>query len=179
MASSKTKRSTADSSTLAPHDPAHVASALHFRAFTLFAESPDTVRAARDMARSTVQDWGLEALLDDVRLVVSELVGNVVHHAIPDQRLARPGAPRRIDVTLRMWPKWLFVGVADEDSSGPTFPIGEGFSPYLTDGLPEAVLPDSGRGLLIINRLADAVWWVPGEDGGKTIYCRFDLGTPG
>lgn len=174
MASSKIKWSTADPSVLAPRDPTRT---VRFRAFTLFAESPDTVRAARDMARSALQDWGVEALLDDVRLVVSELVGNVVHHAVPDQRLAGPGAPRRIDVTLRMWPKWLFVGVADEDSSGPTFPMGEGFPPCLADGLPEAVLPDSGRGILIINRLADAVWWVPGEDGGKTVYCRFDLST--
>nr|WP_245382230.1 ATP-binding protein [Streptomyces syringium] len=143
---------------------------------TLFAEWQDTVWAARNLAGSALEDWGLHALVDDVRLVVSELVGNVVQHAVPDDRLACPGAPRRIDVTLTMWPKWLFLGVADEDSSPPTFPLGESFSPELAHGLPEAVLPDSGRGLLIIHRLADALWWAPEESGGKTIFCRFDLG---
>ncbi|GAA0355052.1 hypothetical protein GCM10010319_35290 [Streptomyces blastmyceticus] len=28
---------------------------------------------------------------------------------------------------------------------------------------------------LIIQRLANAVWWSPGEAGGKTVFCRFNL----
>ncbi|MEV2253038.1 ATP-binding protein [Streptomyces sp. NPDC050147] len=151
------------------------ASAGHFRALTLFAESTDTVRVARDMVRSCLQDWGLGHVVEDVRLVVSELVGNVVHHAVPDSCLARPGGDRRVDVLVKMWPNWLFIGVVDEDSSPPDLPAGEFLSPELAGDFAEALLPDRGRGLLIAQRLADAVWWSPEELGGKTVWCRFDL----
>lgn len=149
-----------------------------FRSFTLFADSPDTARDARNLATSTLTDWGLATLADDARLVVSELVGNVVYHAVPDGHLASPGAHRRIDITLTKWPKWLFLGIGDEDSSPPTFPRGEPFSPRLAADLPEAVLPNSGRGMQIIHHLVDALWWMPEERGGKTVFCRFDLDTP-
>ncbi|MFI2188868.1 ATP-binding protein [Streptomyces sioyaensis] len=146
-----------------------------FRALTLFAESSDTVQAARQMVRSTLEEWALGALVDDAELCVSELVGNVIHHAFPDDCLAVPGAPRRIDVTLRKWPKWLFLGVTDEDSSPPMFPLGEAFSPELVGDLPEAVLPDTGRGLMIVQQLTDGLWWSLEGLGGKTVFCRFDL----
>ncbi|WP_252395722.1 ATP-binding protein [Streptantibioticus parmotrematis] len=142
---------------------------------TLVAESPDTVRAARNMTGDALEEWGLSFLVDDARLVVSELVGNVVHHAVPDDGRSCPGAPRRIDVALRQWPKWLFIEVVDEDSTPPSLPAAEAFSPDLSEDLPEALLPDSGRGLLIIQRLADALWWSPEASGGKTVVCRFDL----
>jgi anti-sigma regulatory factor (Ser/Thr protein kinase) len=150
-------------------------SAGHFLALTLFAEFPDTVRVARDMTATFLRGAGVDDLVDDARLAVSELVGNVVNHAAPDRCLAQPGGARRIDVTFKMWPKWLFIGVADEDSTPPVLPAGEAFSPGLTGELSEAVLPDGGRGLLIVQRLAAAVWWTPEERGGKTVWCRFDL----
>ncbi|MBB4890910.1 anti-sigma regulatory factor (Ser/Thr protein kinase) [Streptomyces netropsis] len=175
MRARKANRSVKGPSAVPLHDVVQDGSQERFRAMTLFVESPDTVRAARDMTRSALEDWGLNDLVDDARLVVSELVGNVVHHAVPDQHLSVPGAHRRIDVTLRKWPDWLLIGVADEDSSPPTFPVGDMFSPHLVDGLPEALLPDCGRGLMLVQRLADALWWCPGDGGGKTVICRFDL----
>ncbi|MCF3105613.1 ATP-binding protein [Streptomyces roseoverticillatus] len=147
-----------------------------FRALTLFAEHPDAARAARDMARTTFRDWGLASLAEDARLVVSELVSNAIHHTSPDKSLTSPGALRRIDLTFRGWPRWIFIGVTDEDSTPPMLPLGEVFSPALIENLPEALLPDSGRGLRIVQALTDAVWWVPGANGGKTVVCRFDLG---
>ncbi|MFE2703240.1 ATP-binding protein [Streptomyces mirabilis] len=114
-------------------------------------------------------------MVDDARLVVSELVGNVVHHVVPDDCLTRPGAARKIDVLVKAWPGWLFIGVADEDSTPPDLPAGEFVSPELAGDFAEAVLPDRGRGLLIVQRLADAVWWSPKGPGGKTVWCRFDL----
>ncbi|MFJ8723598.1 ATP-binding protein [Streptomyces sp. NPDC093269] len=148
----------------------------HFRALTLYAEESDCVKAARDMVGSYLQTWGLAYAVDDARLVVSELVGNVVHHAIPDDCLAMPGAGRRIDVWLISWPGLLGIGVSDEDSTPPDLPAGEFMSPELAGGFIEALLPDRGRGLQIVQRLADAVWWSPGlNGGGKTVWCRFDL----
>ncbi|MGW9044018.1 ATP-binding protein [Streptomyces lydicus] len=146
-----------------------------FRALTLFAESSDTVQAARKMVRSALEEWALGALVDDVALCVSELVGNAVHHAVPDGCLVAPGVPRRIDVTLTKWPKWLFLGVTDEDSSPPMLSRGEAPFPELEGGLPEAALLDSGRGLRIVQVLADSLWWSLEEAGGKTVFCRFDL----
>ncbi|MEU1569496.1 ATP-binding protein [Streptomyces mirabilis] len=150
-------------------------SAGHFLTLTLFAEFPDTLRVARNMTATFLQGAGADAAVDDARLIVSELVGNVVNHAVPDRCLAHPGGTRRIDVTFKLWPKWLFVGVTDEDSTPPLLPLGDTFSPGLLGELAEAVLPDSGRGLLIVQRLAAAVWWTPEETGGKTVWCRFDL----
>ncbi|MFD0111962.1 ATP-binding protein [Streptomyces sp. NPDC058320] len=161
---------------VSPREAVHDPSTGHFRALTLFAESTSTVRAARDMVGGCLRDWGLGHVVDDARLVVSELVGNVVHHAMPDDCRTRPGAARRIDVLVKAWPGLLFIGVADEDSTPPDLPAGEFVSPTLAGDFSEALLPDRGRGLFIVQRLADAVWWSPTEPGGKTVWCRFDLG---
>ncbi|MFH8389328.1 ATP-binding protein [Streptomyces sp. NPDC018036] len=156
-------------------DAAQDPSAGHFRALTFFDESAGTACAARNMVGACLQDWGLDHMADDARLVVSELVGNVVHHAVPDDCLTQPGAARRIDVLVKAWPGWLFIGVADEDSTPPDLPAREFVSPELVGDFSEALLPDQGRGLLIIQRLADAVWWSPKGPGGKTVWVRFDL----
>ncbi|MFI7319405.1 ATP-binding protein [Streptomyces venezuelae] len=163
------------SATPAPRGQDQIPVGGHFRALTIFAESPDCVRGSRAMVDACLRDWGLTPLVDDVRLIVSELVGNVVHHVVPDDCLSRPGAARRIDVVLRMWSQWLFLGVTDEDSTLPDLPVGEFVSPELAGELSAAVLPDSGRGLFIVHRLVDYVWCEPGEVGGKTVWCRFDL----
>ncbi|EKX61827.1 ATP-binding protein [Streptomyces ipomoeae] len=153
------------------HDP----STGHFRALTLFAESPDCVRATRDLVRSYLETWKLPHAVDDSVLIVSELVGNVVHHAVPDQRLTLPGAARRIDVSLMTYPELLIIGVGDEDSTPPELAAGEFISPELAGDFSEALLPDRGRGLLIVQRLADAVWWSPRSGGGKHVWARLDL----
>ncbi|MBX9396173.1 ATP-binding protein [Streptomyces sp. TRM72054] len=166
------KASTTGAPRRSVHDPANG----HFRALTLYAEDSDCVKAARDMVGSNLQTWGLAYAVDDARLIVSELVGNVVHHAIPDDCLAMPGAGRRIDVWLMTWPGLLGIGVLDEDSTPPDLPAGEFISPDLAGDFVEALLPDRGRGLLIVQRLADAVWWSPGLKGsGKTVWARLDL----
>ncbi|MFI9757742.1 ATP-binding protein [Streptomyces sp. NPDC051963] len=153
------------------YDPANG----HFRSLTVYAESPDCAKAARDMVSSYLQTWGLPHAVDAAQLVVSELVGNVVHHAVPDNRLSQPGAGRRIDVTLMTWPEVLVLGVTDEDSTPPDLPPGDFVSPELAGDFVEAMLPDRGRGLFIAQRLAESVWWSPGIRGGKTVWCRFDL----
>ena len=78
-------------------------------------------------------------------------------------------------LTLRAWPDWLFVEVADTDSSAPTLPAGDCLGPDWAEDLPEALLPDHGRGLHLVRSLADHLWWAPREEGGKSVLCRFDL----
>lgn len=147
----------------------------HFLTLTLFAEGAGSARLARDMTTVFLERTGAKEAVDDARLIVSELVGNVVNHAVPEPCLAQPGGSRRIDVTFKLWPKWLFIGVTDEDSTPPLLPMGEAFSPGLMGELSEAILPDSGRGLLIVQRLAAVAWWTPEDRGGKTVWCRLDL----
>lgn len=53
--------------------------------------------------------------------------------------------------------------------------MSDALAPDLVGELAEAVLPDSGRGLMIIQRVAAALWWAPKDGGGKTVWCRFDL----
>ncbi|GCB48558.1 hypothetical protein SNL152K_10676 [Streptomyces sp. NL15-2K] len=146
-----------------------------FLALTLFAECGDAARIARDTVAVFLRGVIVGEVVSDARLAVSELVGNVVNHVVPERHLARPGGCRRIDVTFKLYPRWLFIGVADEDSTPPLLPMGDALCPELTGELMEAVLPDSGRGLMITQRVGAAVWWTPKEGGGKTVWCRFDL----
>ncbi|WP_241562539.1 ATP-binding protein [Streptomyces hoynatensis] len=143
----------------APLEPAAFSSAYRFRSITLIANATDTPMVARRMARETLRDWELPGLVDDVELCVSELVGNSVRHV--------PGE-RRIGVTFRYWPRRLFLEVADEDPRPPMLPSGGRLGRELD------LLPENGRGLFIVQSLADATWWAPREQGGKSVFCRFD-----
>ncbi len=147
----------------------------HFLALTLFAECDDAARIARDAASVFLRGLDMGDVVHDARLAVSELVGNVVNHVVPERHLSRPGGCRRIDVTFKLYPRWLFIGVSDEDSTPPLLPMSDALAPELVGELAEAVLPDSGRGLMIIQRVAAALWWAPKDGGGKTVWCRFDL----
>ncbi|WP_051940077.1 ATP-binding protein [Phaeacidiphilus oryzae] len=146
-----------------------------FRALSLLADARDTPHAARQMAVGTLIAWDLPGIADEVELCVSELVTNAVLHAIVGRHLCEPGYRPTITLTLRAWPRWLFIDVMDEDPSPPTLPIGDGFGPELAEGVPEALILDHGRGLGIVRELADQVWWMPDGDGGKSVFCRFDL----
>lgn len=100
---------------------------------------------------STHATWLPPELLDDARLLVSELVGNAVRYG-------------RDQITLRLRPHPPGIGVAVTDG-GPDLPT-------LPDGRPDPTEP-SGRGLLIVAAVADAWGVEPQPSGGKTVW--FDL----
>lgn len=160
---------------LAPLEPVTLATAESFRSIMLVADSPETGRVARRMGREVVRDWELTLPTDDVELCVSELVGNAVHHATPDGRLTAFGGERHVAVAFRAWSRWLFIEVSDEDSTPPMLPVGELLEPDLSRLESDDVLPDSGRGLFLVQSVADAVWWAPRDAGGKSVFCRFDM----
>ena len=91
-------------------------------------------------------------MLDDARLLVSELVGNAVRHGRDE-----------IVLRLRPHPPGIGVAVTDHGDDMPTLP----------DGRPDPTVP-SGRGLLIVATLASR-WGVEKDESGvgKTVW--FDL----
>jgi anti-sigma regulatory factor (Ser/Thr protein kinase) len=96
--------------------------------------------------------WLPDALLDDARLLVSELVGNAVRHGRDE-----------IILRLRPHPPGIGVAVTDHGDDMPTLP----------DGRPDPTVP-SGRGLLIVAALASR-WGVEKVDSGSGKTVWFDL----
>ena len=107
--------------------------------------APRRVRRALEPLIATEGD----PIANDVRLVVSELVSNVVQHT-RDGGIMRAWDPKP-DVPFRL-------EVADPDERGAACPT--------TDD-------HGGRGLQIVNELADD-WGVERTDRGKTVWAEFD-----
>ncbi|MCS0637403.1 SpoIIE family protein phosphatase [Streptomyces sp. LP05-1] len=112
---------------------------------------PEALGSARHMIRAAVRAWGAEERSDEIELAADELITNALVHtdggAILTLRMP-PGPDRR-----------LRVEVEDRSSALPRRrDPGE-------SGL-------SGRGLLLVDRLADR-WGVEPRGGGKSVWCEF------
>jgi stage II sporulation SpoE-like protein/GAF domain-containing protein/histidine kinase-like protein len=108
---------------------------------------PMAARAARRFVTSTLQEWDLEHLTDDVLSVVTELVTNATQHAATTSQLA-----------LRSHPGRLMVEVADCDGRIPR--------PAVTQHMDER-----HRGLLIVAQLSRR-WGVRPTDRGKIVWAE-------
>jgi anti-sigma regulatory factor (Ser/Thr protein kinase) len=124
--------------------------------FDLCVLPPDLAGAgdARAFVRARLESHDLHYLLDDIRLVVSELVANAVVHGRPPVML-----------TLEEQPLQVLVTVSDE-------------SPALPLALPPGnVTALSGRGLSIVAMVSSAWGTNNRSDGGKSVWARFDKET--
>ena len=123
-----------------------------------------SVGVARGVARDALEEWGLTPLAGDVTECVSELVTNAHIHA------RRPKGSLQDDVVtlgLRLFPaQCLFVEVGDADPIAPHFP---------RTAVELNQWEQRGRGLLIVQFLADFLWWNRSPLGGKFVLARFDL----
>ncbi|MEU6578666.1 ATP-binding protein [Streptomyces sp. NPDC046805] len=111
-----------------------------------------SVRVARRSVRSRLNGWGLSGeLCEDAVLLVSELATNAIRHTPSVRILCGIGL-----VTAGC----LRLEVHDHDYSGRGLPRGE---PGLDD--------ESGRGLLLVEQLADS-WGVDGSrlTGGNAVW---------
>jgi anti-sigma regulatory factor (Ser/Thr protein kinase) len=108
---------------------------------------------ARRAAREALVRWRLPGLVDAVVLAVSELVTNAVRYGRPQ-------------VSLELWrqPEQVRVSVHDGDPTEP--PTGGG------EAGPDA---ESGRGLSIVQQLADEVAVEQVPDDGKIVRVSFDV----
>ncbi|MET7309021.1 MULTISPECIES: SpoIIE family protein phosphatase [unclassified Streptomyces] len=112
---------------------------------------PEALSSSRHMIRAAVRAWGAKERADEVELAADELITNALTHtdggAIVTVRVLT--GPRRR----------LRVDVEDRSSA----------LPRRRDAGETGV---SGRGLLLVDRLADA-WGVESRGTGKCVWCEF------
>ena len=107
------------------------------------------------LARQRLKSWLVSAdfaddVVDDARVVVSELVANAVRHA-------QPLAEGDLVVAWSMEPRGLRVSVTDG---------GSGTRPRAVHARAGAM---AGRGLAIIEQLSTA-WWTEKDSSRSTVY---------
>ncbi|MEU1455226.1 SpoIIE family protein phosphatase [Streptomyces avermitilis] len=112
---------------------------------------PEALTEARHMIRSAVRSWGARDCADEIELVADELITNALMHtegsAIVTLRVLT-GRDHRLRVEV-------------EDSSSA-----------LPRRREAGECEVSGRGLLLVDRLAD-VWGVEARGSGKCVWCEF------
>ncbi|NBE52591.1 SpoIIE family protein phosphatase [Streptomyces boluensis] len=112
---------------------------------------PDALTGARHMIRAAVRAWGAGERADEIELIADELITNALMHtdgaAVVTLRVLT-GVDRRLRVEV-------------EDTSSAL--------PRRREAGDSGV---SGRGLLLVDRIAD-VWGVEPRGSGKCVWCEF------
>ncbi|MFB7366933.1 ATP-binding protein [Streptomyces hydrogenans] len=117
---------------------------------------PRSAIAARRLVRAALSLWGLESLIDDAALIITELIGHAVDHG----RLSsiRVVVSRRSEEVVR-------VGVVDRSKITPVLQVdADGDQP-------------SGLGLLLVHALA-ARWGTESYRWGKQVWAELGEGKP-
>ncbi|MFE9019626.1 ATP-binding protein [Streptomyces sp. NPDC007808] len=121
---------------------------------------------ARDFVRRTLDDWALDHCGDDALMVVTELAANAVLHAVPECAAPVP-LPGEAEIWLRLSlrrPAHLVCAVTDPSDHPPVYP-------HRSDPLDE-----HGRGLRIIDALAEHWGWTRHQPMGKTVWAMLPTG---
>lgn len=109
--------------------------------------SPRSVPAARHVVTEALRAWRAPQDADDVALLVTELVADVVDHV---------GGDGTLSLELEYSDGWLRIAVTDGSAVRPV--VGE-----LRGDQPR------GRGMQIVDAIADH-WGVEDVDGGKRVW---------
>jgi anti-sigma regulatory factor (Ser/Thr protein kinase) len=112
---------------------------------------PEAPWRARAFAGGVCSQWALHTVVDDVVLLVSELVTNAVTHARTDASLL-----------LTLAGGVLTIAVGDDS---PTQPLVAA----------RHRLAEGGRGMVLVERLAEDFGSYPQPDGGKVVWCTLPL----
>ncbi len=112
---------------------------------------------ARAFARDTLRAWSLDHRRDDTVLVMTELVSNAVTHAVPSTAAGTP----EVGLGLSLSPGHLMLTVSDGGDDVPVLRPPD-----------DAALQEHGRGLRIVDALADEWGWTPRPPAGKTVWAK-------
>ncbi|WP_306189096.1 ATP-binding protein [Streptomyces sp. MK5] len=118
---------------------------------------------ARAFTRRTLSDWSLDHCGDDAAVVVTELAANAATHAVP----FAPEGRTDVWLGLALDGAHLLLTVSDPCGSRPVpaRPAGPG-------------LAEHGRGLGIVEALAEEWGWTPRPPQGKTVWARLPTSPP-
>jgi anti-sigma regulatory factor (Ser/Thr protein kinase) len=111
---------------------------------------PESAARARDFVEETLGTWQCHDLVDDVRVVVTELVSNVVRHAGTE-----------VDIELELLDGGLRVRVSDRAGGTVTLPRVDERS-------------EGGRGLRLVDELASR-WGVDQRAGAKCVWAEWQV----
>ncbi|MFV0132201.1 ATP-binding protein [Streptomyces sp. HMX87] len=111
---------------------------------------------ARAFTRDTLRGWALDHRCDDAVLVITELASNAVAHAVPTA-----AGTNEIGLGLTLDPGFLTLTVSDPGDDAPVYAPSGGAS-----------LREHGRGLCIVDALADEWGWTPRPPAGKTVWAK-------
>ncbi|MGW1320631.1 SpoIIE family protein phosphatase [Streptomyces sp. NPDC002426] len=119
-------------------------------------QDPDALRAARLALRGALSNWSLAALSDTAELLACELVTNAL--------LYTGGATTLTARPVQNGGRALRLTVSDTSPASPRRRAATG-------------LHTSGRGLMLVEELADA-WGVEPRGNGKTVWCEISIAVP-
>jgi|SRR5579875_895288 len=129
--------------------------------------SPDAARQARSFTRRTLTSWGLDELITDAEVIVSELLANAIRHAWPRRPENRTTADCGLadcglaEGGLALWllrdAGAFMCVVTDPSDAAPTMrqPCQGG---------------ENGRGLHVIHALSDQWGWSAFREHGKAVW---------
>ncbi|MFI5819115.1 ATP-binding protein [Streptomyces rishiriensis] len=115
-----------------------------------FAAEPTEVASLRRILRLHLGIWGLQEVVDEAQLCMSELVSNVITHV-------GPGTPATLAVSMNG--VRLRIEVHDPDARA---------LPTLLDAEADS---ESGRGMALVDAIADQ-WGVQLHPGRKVTWCE-------
>jgi anti-sigma regulatory factor (Ser/Thr protein kinase) len=115
----------------------------------------ESVKAARDFARSALSGWGMPELTDVAELVVSELVTNALRHGMASAAAVRADQPVRLKL-LAQSPLAMCM-VSDPGSEIPV---------RRDSGL----AAECGRGLQVVEACSVRWGWHLLDEGGKIVW---------
>ncbi|MFD4613091.1 ATP-binding protein [Streptomyces sp. NPDC058451] len=118
---------------------------------------------ARAFTRETLGRWSLDHCSDDAALVVTELAANAATHAVP---YAPPG-DTAVWLGLAVDAAQLIITVSDPCAGRPVRRTPAGFG-----------LLEHGRGLRLVDALAEDWGWTPRPPAGKSVWVRLPTRSP-
>jgi PAS domain S-box-containing protein len=121
--------------------------------------NPHAASMARRAVTAALTAAGMEDLVDTTALLTSEVVTNALRHG---------GGPE--ELVLEIDPGGVSVGVRDASPQPPREEAGDGPGAVR---VVEAGLAENGRGLILVDMLADGWGWRP-EAGGKLVWFRVE-----